>query len=158
MEEAMELKNKAWVPLPALSLEDQLSKYLVLGPVANVNSTSPDLIVIDGLDECASQEGIRRLINWLRKNKPPFRFLLTGRHEPQIEACFLPGEEVSDVLSLSLTESRDDIRKYFVEELKKIKRERLASHGPSDWPQESSIDRLVEKSEGLFVYAATAAR
>ncbi|KAF8225391.1 hypothetical protein L208DRAFT_1041085, partial [Tricholoma matsutake] len=63
MEEAMELKNKAWVPLPTLSLEDQLSKYLILGPVANVNSTLPNLIVIDGLDECTSQAGIHCLID-----------------------------------------------------------------------------------------------
>ncbi|KAF8232579.1 hypothetical protein L208DRAFT_1397249 [Tricholoma matsutake] len=103
----MELNNKAWVPLPALSLEDQLSKLLVCGPVANVNSAGPNLIIIDGL--------------------------------PQIEAY-----------------SKDDIRKFFVKALEKIKREHLSSQGLSDWPPKSSVHKLVEKSEGLFVYAATA--
>ncbi|KAF8230399.1 hypothetical protein L208DRAFT_123128 [Tricholoma matsutake] len=116
MEEALELKNEAYIPLPQLSLEDQLSKVLVHAPVADTNHAGPHLIVIDGLDECASQEGIRRLIDWLRENKPPFRFLLTSRPEPQIKACFLPGEEASDVLSLSLTESKDDIREYFIKD------------------------------------------
>ncbi|KAF8240334.1 hypothetical protein L208DRAFT_1384873 [Tricholoma matsutake] len=154
----MELKSEAWVPLPALSLEAQLSKLLVRGPVVNVNSAGPNLIIIDGLDECASQEGIRRLIDWLRRNNPPFRFLLTSLPEPQIEACFRPGDGCTDVLLPSLTDSKDDIRKFFVKELEKIKRERLSSQGLSDWPPKSSVHELVEKSEGLFVYAATAVR
>ncbi|KAF8670100.1 hypothetical protein AX14_005945 [Amanita brunnescens Koide BX004] len=158
MEEALGLKNRSWVPLPESSLEDQLSKLLVRGPIANVNSAGPTLIVIDGLDECASQEGIRRLINWLRTNKPSFRFLLTSRPEPQIKAFFLPSDGRSDAWSLSLTESEDDIRRYFVEELEKVwpKQLRLENGGPSEWPLESHLNGLVEKSEGLFIYAATA--
>ena len=159
MEEALGLKNKAWVPLPESSLEDQLSKLLVRGPITDVNSAVPTLIVIDGLDECASQGGIRRLINWLRTNKPPFRFLLTSRPELQIKAFFLPnGDGRSDAWSLSLTESRDDIRRYFVEELEKVwpRQLRVEDSGPSEWPLESHLNGLVENSEGLFIYAATA--
>jgi hypothetical protein len=158
MEEAMELRDKARVPFLTLSLEAQLSKLLVHGPVANVNSAGPHLIIIDGLDECASQEGISRLIDWLRRNNPPFRFLLTSRPEPKIAACFQQGDGRTSVLSRSLTESKDDIRKYFVEELEKINQECRLSEEPSDWPPKSSVDELVEKSEGLFVYAATAVR
>jgi RecA/RadA recombinase len=160
MEEALELKNTSRVPLPELSLEDQLSKLLVRGPVANVNPAGPSLIVIDGLDECASQEGIRRLIDWLRKNKPPFRFLLTSRPEPQIEVCFLPGDGRIDARSLSLTESKDDIRKYFVKKLEEVwpKEQRIKDGGAPNWPSKSHLNELVEKSEGLFVYAATAVR
>ncbi|KAF8229658.1 hypothetical protein L208DRAFT_1285722, partial [Tricholoma matsutake] len=62
MEEALELKNEARIPLSKLSLQDQLSKLLVHAPVADTNHAGPHLIVIDGLDECASQERIRRLI------------------------------------------------------------------------------------------------
>jgi RecA/RadA recombinase len=160
MEEALELKNTSRVPLPELSLEDQLSKLLVRGPVANVNPAGPSLIVIDGLDECASQEGIRRLIDWLRKNEPPFRFLLTSRPEPQIEVCFLPRDGRIDARSLSLTESKDDIRKYFVKKLEEVwpKEQRIKDGGASKWPSKSHLNELVEKSEGLFVYAATAVR
>lgn len=120
MEEALELKNASCIPLPQLSCEDQFSKLLVHGPVADTNHAGPDLIVIDGLDECASQEGIRRLIDWLRKNTTPFRFLLTSRPEPQIKVCFLPGDGRTYVQSLSLTESKSDIQKYFVKELEKV--------------------------------------
>ncbi|KAF8638440.1 hypothetical protein AX14_010187 [Amanita brunnescens Koide BX004] len=152
MEEAL---KKSWVPLPERSLENQLLMLLV-----HVNPAGPNLIVIDGLDECASQDGIIRLIDWLRKNRPPFRFLFTSRPEPDIEACceyHLDGRLI-EVRSLSLTESKNDIRKYFVEQLEKIRQHRLPLCSPSDWPSKPDIDKLVSKSEGLFVHAATAVR
>jgi hypothetical protein len=72
MEENLMLKDTSQVSLmdsPShLSFEVQLSKLLI----TNVNPTGPNLVVIDGLDECASQEGICQLIEWIRKNKPPF--------------------------------------------------------------------------------------
>ncbi|KAF8697724.1 hypothetical protein AX14_001269 [Amanita brunnescens Koide BX004] len=70
MEKAQE---KSRVPLHELSLENQLSTLCGLA-----NPTGPNLIVIDGLDECTSQDRIIWLINWLCKNRLPFRFLLTS--------------------------------------------------------------------------------
>ncbi|KAF8704497.1 hypothetical protein AX14_013936 [Amanita brunnescens Koide BX004] len=159
--EQMEASLKeSWVPLPELSLENQLLTLLVHGPVAHVDPAGPNLIIIDGLDECASQDRIVRLIDCLRKNRLPFQFLLTSRPEPDIKARFAyrPGGRLIEVWSLSLTESKDDIRKYFVEELEKIRQDRLPFRLPSDWPSKPYIDELVNKSEGLFVYAATAVR
>ncbi|KAF8625172.1 hypothetical protein AX14_011657, partial [Amanita brunnescens Koide BX004] len=156
MEEAL---KKSWVSLPELSLENQLST-LVHGSATHVYPAGPNLIVIDGLDECASQDRIIRLIDWLRKNRLPFRFLLTSRPEPDIRARFeyRPGGGLIEVQSLSLTESKDDIRKYIVEELEKIRQDRHSFRLPSNWPPKPYIDELVKKSEGLFVYAATAVR
>ncbi|KAF8646673.1 hypothetical protein AX14_009048, partial [Amanita brunnescens Koide BX004] len=158
-EEMEEALKKSGVPLPELSLEHQLLTLLVCG---HVDPAGPNLIVIDGLDECASQDRIFRLIYWLRKNRLPFRFLLTSRPEPNIKTRFenRPGGGLIEVLSLSLTESKDDIRKYFVEELEKIRQNSLPflGHVPSDFPLKPYIDELVNKSEGLFVYAATAVR
>ena len=159
MEEALQLNHESWALFPRLSLEDQLSKLFVgRGPAAKVNPADANLIVIDGLDECASHDGIVRLINWLRKNKPPFRFLLTSRPEPDVKACFAYRRGDIEVLSLSLTESKDDIRKYLVEEVEKIKQSHPEARRLSDWPSYSDIDKLVEQSEGLFVYAALAVR
>ena len=160
MEEAL---KKSGVPLPKCSLENQLLTLLVHGPVAHVDPAGPNLIVIDGLDECASQDEILRLIDWLCKHTLPFRFLLMSQPEPDIKAHFAycPAGGPIEVLSLSLTESKDDIRKYFIEELEKIRQISPAFWGhsvPSDWPPAPYIDELVKKSEGLFVYAATAVR
>jgi len=159
MEENLMLKDTSRVPimdpLSHLFLESQLYKLLI----TNVNPTDPDLVIIDGLDECASQEGICQLIEWIRKNKPPFRFLLTSRPEPEIKHHIL-SDGHGDVRTLSLTESTEGIRKYFVEQLEKVwpKQQRIEDGGRLQWPSESYLDRLVEKSEGLFVYAATAVR
>ncbi|KAF8644352.1 hypothetical protein AX14_009428, partial [Amanita brunnescens Koide BX004] len=155
MEKAL---KKSRVPLHELSLENQLSTLLVRGLAAHIDPTGPNLIVIDGLDECASQERIIRLIDWLRKNRLPFRFLLTSRPEPDIRAHFgyCPGGGLIEVRSFSLTESKDNIRKYIVEELEKITRQERPSLFPFDWKQH--INELVKKSEGLFVHAATAVR
>jgi hypothetical protein len=69
MEEAL---KKSGVPLPKLSLENQLLTLLVCELVTHVNPAGPNLIVIDGLNECASQDRITQLINWLLKNRLPF--------------------------------------------------------------------------------------
>jgi hypothetical protein len=60
---------------------------------------------------------------------------------------------------LSLTESKDDIRKYFLKELEELwpKHEGISYGGPAAWPSNSDLDKLVEKSEGLFIYAAATA-
>ncbi|KAF8671195.1 hypothetical protein AX14_005755 [Amanita brunnescens Koide BX004] len=157
-EQIEEALKKSGVPLPERSLENQLLTLLVRGPVTHVDPAGPNLIVIDGLDECASQDRIIWLIDCLRKNRLPFRFLLTSRPEPDIEASFAyhPGGGLIEVQPFSLTESRYDIRKYFIEKLEKIRQCRLPSYSPSDWPPKPYIDELVNKSEGLFVYASTA--
>ncbi|KAI6043169.1 hypothetical protein EDC04DRAFT_2653553 [Pisolithus marmoratus] len=143
-------------PLSRLSLNDKLSIFLLVRePIADRK-----LVVIDGLDECSSQQGICRLIEWLRENKPPFRFLLTSRPEHQIKTCFQCVRDTAvGVHPLLLRESEDDVRTYFVQELEKVRQERLAGCAVSPgclW--DSSIDKLVEKSQGLFIYAATAVR
>ena len=155
------ISNDSQLPSRALrdlSLEDQLSKLLVM----NIEPAVPNLIIIDGLDECASREGICQLIEWIRKNKSPFRFLLTSRPELDIQASFTSrlADGRSGVLALSLTESEDEVRKYFVHQLENIwtKRQRVKDYEPLRWPLESDLNQLVEKSEGLFVYAATAIR
>jgi len=144
-------------PISKLSLENQLSTLLI----ATDNPPVPDLIVIDGLDKCASQDGICRLIEWIRKGSS-FRFLLTSRREPGIEASFSPDpyHGYTNTLILSLTESKGDIRMYFVEQLGNLwrKQRRLKDGGQLLWPPETDVTKLVEQSEGLFVYAATAVR
>ena len=165
MEENLGLKNDQ-EPLTVLrdgfsniSLEDRLSKLLIDRSVIDTDPTPPDLVVIDGLDECSSREGICRVVEWIRRNKMTFRFLFTSRPEPEIKTCFTDAP-CTNVRALSLTESEADIRRYFVEYLEKVwpTQRRVEEHGPSEWPSKSDLSRLVKNSEGLFVYAATAVR
>lgn len=141
--------------LAGLSLEDQLRRLLQLG---SPSSGQPYLIVIDGLDECSDQDGIHKLINWLCTQKTsPFRFLLTSRPEHKIQTSFQECESRA-FHPLSLAESKDDIRQYFVKKLKTAwpDSRRINEGGPLEWPSASQLTQLVEKSEGLFVYASTA--
>ncbi len=102
MEENLKLQDAPWAPISKLSLEHQL-----LNLILNVNPSDPNLIVIDGLDECVSREGICQLIEWIRKNKSPFRFLLTSRPEPELKACFTPGlGACAEIFGLFLLQSR----------------------------------------------------
>jgi hypothetical protein len=141
----------------SLTLEAQLSKFLIGGSKAPM----PNLVVIDGLDECASQDGICKLIELIElicKNSP-FRFLLTSR--PWIEASFSSGlyRGHSNALILALTESKADIRRCFVVHLGNLwRKQRRLNRGHLLWPSESDPEKLVEQSEGLFIYAATAVR
>jgi hypothetical protein len=155
MEKTLNLNDALRVPLRdplSLSLEAQLSTFLI----ASVNPSMPNLIVIDGLDECASQDGICKLIELICK-KSPFRFLLTSRPEPRIEANFF--YHGHNPLILSLTESGDDIRRYLVEHLGELWRKQgRLNREQLLWPSESNLKQLVEQSEGLFVHAATAVR
>ena len=157
MEETLMLNDSSMDPLSNLSLQAQLSKLLV----PNLNPTAPNLVIIDGLDECSSRDGVCQLIEWIRKNRSPFRFLLTSRPDLDIEVRFTVAlaDGHSDVWTLSLTESEEDVRTYLSKELEGIRSKlmRGESH-PSQWPLESDFKQLVAKSEGLFVYAATAIR
>jgi len=112
-------------PPSQLSLQDQLSKLLI----TNVNPSDPDLIVVDGLDECASQKGICQLIEWIRIENPPFRFLLTSRPEPEIKHHIISslGNGHSNVRTLSLTDSEEDIWRYFIKHLEKVGQSNSAS-------------------------------
>lgn len=126
-----------------LALEDQFSTLIT------INVTVDNLIIIiDGLDECDQNE-ICELINLICKKKSPFRFLLTSRPVREIEEGFKsnPGDGY-DVLSLSLTKSKQDIRNYFDGEFARIGLK----------VKQSDFESLVEKSEGLFLHAATAIR
>jgi hypothetical protein len=122
MEKTLNL-NDAPPPRDPLSpsLENQLSTFLI----ANLKPSAPNLVVIDGLDECSSQDGICKLIELICKLKSsPFRFLLTSRPEPGIEASFsYHGHTTALIPSLETTfEGR---------------------------PSESDLEKLVEQSEGL---------
>jgi hypothetical protein len=137
---------------------------LVIEPVANVNEVDHALVVIDGLDECSSGEGISVLITLLGKMLSErchsFRFLFTSRPETYIESAFESFSASCTALCLSLAESKDDIRKYFRENLLEVRRKlkRFMQSEPLRWPTEPILEDLAMKSEGLFLYAATAVR
>ncbi|KAJ7883758.1 hypothetical protein B0H13DRAFT_1628972, partial [Mycena leptocephala] len=124
-------------------------------------------VVLDGLDECfdrKQQEQILQLfMKAIQTNLLPIRLMLCSRPEPQLRTVLESEGTTPLYRSLALTTDRSaykDIRKYLVAEFSRIssKFSRLGVHLGEAWPDEDALNRLVEKSSGIFIYASTVIR
>jgi hypothetical protein len=147
------------------SLKSQLDT-LIIQPLLRVQEHFKGffVILIDGLDECTERAHQIDLIQLLgavsRSRTVPVVFLVASRREPQIEAVFIRKEVLDLVLTLSLDNSdieqtSDDIRRFLVDKFCDIKDTHLLKrHLPIDWPPASSVEEIVTKSSGQFIFAA----
>ncbi|KAJ6603651.1 NACHT domain-containing protein, partial [Mycena sp. CBHHK59/15] len=121
---------------------------------------SPFILIIDGLDECNSQE-IQQEILWLlgnslREHSPPFRILIASRPEPHIRKIF-EGPCFSGLYCPSNVEqSFQDVRRYLWAQFSRIHKHHDAMAAvPSPWPTAEVLEKLVCKSSGYFIYVST---
>ena len=121
------------------------------------------LVILDGLDEChdkAIQQSILRLLSeTITVHKLPLRFLIGSRPESHIrdgfdqEALYTITRRV--VLDGTFDPGRD-IQVFLRDGFAKIcNKNPILSHVEQPWPGEGSIDLLVQRSSGQFIYAAT---
>ncbi|KAF5309459.1 hypothetical protein D9619_012452 [Psilocybe cf. subviscida] len=150
-------------------LEDQL-RQLIVTPlqVARQSSSSylPPLLLIDGLDECESenkysQRQILHAFDKVLAERPcPFRLLVATRDESQIRGSF--NNISSPLIPLYLDDQyspEDDIRVFVESEFKRIQKTHpLARTLDATWPSVRDIESIVKKSSGQFIYAATVMR
>jgi len=150
-----------------LSLEAQVQK-LIIRPLSQINfqSTSsrsagplPNLIVIDGLDECGNENMQRSILGALsgvfKSHGFPICFLITSRPEHHIHESFHTEPLSSMTTFFPLDNSYfpdNDIQVFLRSRFDEIKREH---HIPVSWPSEMVIKRLVQQSSGQFIYAST---
>ncbi|KAF5327525.1 hypothetical protein D9619_004408 [Psilocybe cf. subviscida] len=126
----------------------------------------PMVILIDGLDECDSarkhdQQILLRVLHRLVSyENSPFIVLVASRPEPHLTMTF--NEVGSCAESIFLNKDyrpSDDIRLFVVAELARIKKtHHLGRALAAYWPSEDSINSIVDKSSGQFIYAATVLR
>jgi hypothetical protein len=147
------------------SLKSQLEK-LIIQPLLRVREHFKGffVILIDGLDECierAHQADLIKLLGTIsRFGIIPVIFLVASRREPQIEAAFTRNEVSDLVLTLPLDnsdieQSSDDIRRFVVDKFLEIKETHLRKrYLPINWPPASSIEEIVSKSSGQFIFAS----
>ncbi|KAF4616916.1 hypothetical protein D9613_008390 [Agrocybe pediades] len=143
---------------------------LVLNPLVQMASTPqnilPRLIIIDGLDECldikAQQDIIDAIYKVTQVSDYPILFLVCSRPENQISSAFNT-RKMKDVLTRLFLDdnyvAREDIERYLRDHFTEIK----SSHTfrrliPATWPTSETIDTLVRKSSGQFIYATTVVR
>jgi len=122
----------------------------------------PNLIIIDGLDECmdGTQVQILDVIFAVSKRcQFPFLFLVVSRPELDISTAMGNGKIREGSTHLPLDNditSRDDIRRFLKDKFDEIRLTHpIRSDLPSSWPSSKDIETLVYKSSGQFIYAST---
>ncbi|KAF9013069.1 hypothetical protein BDQ17DRAFT_576307 [Cyathus striatus] len=154
------------------SMKVQVQK-LVMEPLQHataqhdtVKECTPELVIIDGLDECNDrkvQVMIIQVLTWVSSQlSVHLRFLITSRPELEIRNTF-DSRSVRDLCTRLVLDDHyapdKDIEIYLRSEFARIKEgHTLASvlSGDADqWPSERDIWRLVRKSSGQFIYAST---
>ncbi|KJA16344.1 hypothetical protein HYPSUDRAFT_193264, partial [Hypholoma sublateritium FD-334 SS-4] len=151
------------------SLENQF-QCLVIDPLNDLEKSglfdnhtqSPRLVLIDGLDECLRHDHrnhiLRAVARALREHHIPLIFLVSSRPESDIMATFHSGDLNDIWRSLVLDNSfspAHDIRIFVEFSFQKIKDTHpMRAHLPQNWPSVESMNTLVWKSSGQFIYAS----
>jgi hypothetical protein len=142
---------------------------LIVDPLERLFETSvgeytdlPNLIIIDGLDECmdGAQVHIIDMIFAIgKRSKFPFTFLVASRPELEISAAMGDGKLREGLTRLPLDAdytSFHDIRRFLQDKFNEIcLTHPMRSDLPSSWPSSEDIDTLVYNSSGQFIYAST---
>jgi len=151
--------------ISSLSLHDQW-RYLILTPLSRLGKSFQGLsmlLVIDALDECDDEKDIKAIIQLFAEARVihtvQFRILMTSRPDTHIRHGFhhIQDEDHRDLIlhDIPQTTVNHDISIFLEYNFKGIRRERAFDH---DWPGDHTIQQLVLKSSGLFIWAATACR
>ncbi|KAI0702125.1 hypothetical protein C8Q76DRAFT_824890 [Earliella scabrosa] len=149
VQQHMELACKELVRAPLLELANSGSYPLIF-------------IVVDALDECTSDnpetipELLQLLLSCAEDPTSPLRIFLTSRPEPE------PIRRTLDSLSFVSRRTFNDIGEWDTinSDIKAVIREKLTKHPTTlTWSNSDPtiLERLVERSQGVFVYASTAA-
>ena len=135
--------------------------------VADASASTPHsrLLLIDGLDECRpheAQEDILHVIyDAVTRNRLPLCIIISSRCEPQIRDAFegyLQGITRTIALDGSLNPDQDIetyLRGSFADILHKHRHDPVVKSLTHDWPSEATMQTLISKASGQFIYATT---
>ncbi|CAA7267270.1 unnamed protein product [Cyclocybe aegerita] len=134
-----------------------------------VGRSCPCLILIDGFDECTTQDGhsdfetqceiLRVMALMIQSLRIPVRILIASRPESHIIGTF-DGDFLKSTLVPCINLSDDhradkDIRRFLVNQFAEVRR----THPhmvPRSWPEEQDVEKMVQKSSRHFIYASVA--
>ncbi|KAK1230262.1 hypothetical protein PQX77_006651, partial [Marasmius sp. AFHP31] len=128
----------------------------------------PNLVIIDGLDECGDEQTQQRVLSmiqsaFLASPNLPLRFLICSRPEAWLQEAFADDSLYKLSKSIPLTDDfkpAEDIMTYYRHqfgEIVKSPKYRQVQF-PNPWPTEEVLETLVIKSGSQFVYATTVSR
>ena len=119
------------------------------------------IVIIDALDECTKPGIVEKLIQAVVEFVPdmPLKFFISSRDTTPVRSAFHHNPTHSPkILSLHNVERtvvQEDIKLYLKTSLSAIAQRNLL-HTP--WPPPEELGILLERSDRLFIYAATAVR
>ncbi|EIT74723.1 WD40 repeat protein [Aspergillus oryzae 3.042] len=148
-------------------------KHLIFNPLKMLKTTLPVtiLFVLDALDECQAgtredQDDISDILALLSQVRElttvRVRVLITSR--PGIHMRYRFNEIPEGIRDETVYKIRrldgdgvkaDDITRLIEYKLSEVRRR---NDLPRDWPGKERVDKLAEKADGLFIYAATVCR
>ncbi|PPQ90206.1 hypothetical protein CVT25_001696 [Psilocybe cyanescens] len=148
------------------SLEAQF-KTLVREPLLELlhsgfSTNNHIVVIIDGLDECEDPQVQARIVDLsfslLHSRDIPLKIFIASRPEINISSSF-DRKPFSTLARIALDDgyqSEEDIRHFLADKFNEIKTQHpLRSYIPVGWPAKDSLDTLVRKSSGQFIYAST---
>ena len=148
-----------------IGLYDQWEQFVVqpLSRIPSTSFSSPVVFVINALDECDGEDDVSLILQRFATSRLlqniKLRIFITSRPETPIQHGIdqLPGTSHEDFVLHSLSPSvlERDISIFLKHGLQRI---RDKFHFATSWPGEDAVNALIQKSGGLFIYAATACR
>ncbi|KAL0059245.1 hypothetical protein AAF712_014023 [Marasmius tenuissimus] len=128
----------------------------------------PNVVVIDGLDECSDERTQLRILKiicdaYREPSHFPLRFLICSRPESWIREAFTaePLCHLTEATPLDESFGPDkDIRLYYLYHFRNISSSARHSQVqfPRPWPSREDLKTLVQRSGSQFVYASTLVR
>lgn len=144
-----------------LLLAEPIQNVTASGQIAD--SSSPLVIIIDGLNECVDSRGQTIILNLIRdaahKQKLPLLFVVASRPEYEISLSFGRDKWKGLLTVLSLDGSffpDHDIQFFLEDSFEEIRTSHpMRAYLPLIWPERSAIWTLVRKATGQFIFAST---
>ena len=139
-------------------------KHLLYHPLKELNDTKSHQqaihIVVDALDECENEKDVQAILKLITEVQDlesiHLTIFLTSRPEVPVRTGFryMPRTTYRDLILHEIPRDvvQADIRLYLRKEMDRI-RENFEIL--EDWPEETSITKLVDKAHGLFIHAST---
>ncbi|KAJ7098956.1 hypothetical protein C8R44DRAFT_559931, partial [Mycena epipterygia] len=127
---------------------------------------SSPVVILDGLDECddrqVQQQILRLFIDAIQNRQLPLRILISSRSEAHLRQILETEKAFLTCRPLALAADQsayDDIRIYLQDEFSRIRSDYLDKEIDlgAVWPADT-LDHLVERSSGVFIYASTVIR
>jgi hypothetical protein len=125
------------------------------------------LFIVDGLDECSDTQAQVAILDAIsrsfHKYNLPIIFLVVSRPEQDLVTSFNSNKLLKSIhRRLALDDAYEpdsDILLFLSDKFEEIKETHpLRSHIPISWPTEQSLEKLIRKLSGQFIYAATVVR